>query len=451
MRNFCSYCGARNNPEATACLACGSPLDRAAIAAPPEGQVVQEPRPAGAPDRASTRPLQAPGAWYSSQQHTPENPHEPSAGTVNAWQTGRHAEAPRLRLPPAGDAQTAYASEPSVPFQPPYPPANAQLPYPLPYTQGPGQIPYLYPPGQAPHPHTYGQPAGQTPYPPGYGQAPHPNPYGYGPAQPPYPYPYGQGPNQYAPAPGSGLDAYGNPYPAQVPPPPARPWPTNVGPYGQPYGQPPIDPYAAPARDYITPGSYPAHPGPDPSYGGYRPTPGYSNFSSPSQVQADYAAGAGYGALPSAPPIGYGSPYSPVPVGQPAGGLADGGQRFGAYLLDSVVLAVPMFFFLALIGATQSAALAGIWLMSLVLCPALYFVSAWAGTGRTIGYRAMGLRLVRTDGGQPSLGAAIARYVTLFACMFFFFPGILGAMWMLWDDRRQGWHDKVADTLVVRS
>jgi len=116
-----------------------------------------------------------------------------------------------------------------------------------------------------------------------------------------------------------------------------------------------------------------------------------------------------------------------------------------------MVLSIPMFFLLSIVGATQSATWAGFWLLALVLCPATYFISAWATTGRTIGYRAMGLRLARSDGGQVSLGAAIARFVTLFACLMFFFPGILGAMWMLWDDKRQGWHDKVADTVVVRS
>jgi uncharacterized RDD family membrane protein YckC len=27
----------------------------------------------------------------------------------------------------------------------------------------------------------------------------------------------------------------------------------------------------------------------------------------------------------------------------------------------------------------------------------------------------------------------------------------LGFIWILFDDRRQGWHDKIADTLVVEA
>ncbi|MGH2344424.1 MAG: hypothetical protein ACRDG4_04310, partial [Chloroflexota bacterium] len=296
MRNFCSYCGARNNPEATACLACGSPLDQpSAPSTSPEGQVVQEARRTGAPTPATTRPLQAPGAWYSSQQHTPENPHEPPPGAVNAWLAGQHAAAPQWPLPPAGDAQSAYAAGPPAPFQPPYPPAGGQMPYPNPYGQAPDRLPYLNPYAQAPV------------------QGPYPHPYGQAAGRPAYPSSYWQGPNQNPPAPGSSLEPYGNSHPAaQLPPPLSPPWPTNVGPYGQPYGQPPIDPYAAPARDYFTPGIQGVQHSPDSSYGGYRPTPGYSNFSSQSQTEADYAAGAGYGVLPAVPPVGYGARYSPI-------------------------------------------------------------------------------------------------------------------------------------------
>jgi len=433
MRNFCSYCGARNGSDATACLACGSPLDQPSAAQTlNEVQAQQQAPYTVVSDPRGERPVQAPGAWYSTQQHSPENPHEPSPGTVNAWVSGQQSAAPQWPMPPAGEAQSPYAYGPRVPFPPPYAPGAGHLPYPNPYGQAPGQQAYQGPYAQAPGPY---------PYQGAYGQAPSPYPYQgqYAPAP-------GHMPYQNPPVPGAGMAPYQNGYPAQLPPPLLRPYPIAGGPYAPASGPLPSDPYGTASGNYYAPpGGYSPQPDQIPNYGGYRPTPGYSNFSSAAQVREDYSAAMGFGIYPSAPP-----PYSPIPYTQNTGGLADGGQRFGARLLDSMVLAVPMFFFLALIGATQSAALAGLWLISLVLCPAVYFISAWAGNGRTIGYRAMGIRLVRTDGGQPTLGAAIARYVTLFACIFFFFPGILGAMWMLWDERRQGWHDKVADTLVIR-
>ncbi|HVA89890.1 MAG TPA: RDD family protein [Chloroflexota bacterium] len=382
MRNFCTYCGFRNTPEATACVGCGAPLDARPAAAPqPPSQVTRPIQLNGPSPSHSTPPIQVPGGWYSSQQHTPENPAEPPPGAVSAWAAGQHAPLPPWPLPPQGSAAApAYGG---------------------PYAAAPPGS-YQYPNGVV---------VGQGPVP--------------------------------------------DPYQSQVPPGAPGYYPGQGAPYAPPYGQPSAGPYAA-----GLPNTYPP---PGGAVNGYAPVPGASQplyGQAGSYGPAPHGPGGQpqsvYGATPTVfppayPIVGYGSPYSPVPYAHQSGTLADGGQRFGAYLLDSMVLAIPMFFLLSLVGATQSATLAGFWLLALVVCPAMYFISAWSTTGRTIGYRAMGLRLARSDGGQVSLGAAIARFVTLFACMMFFFPGILGAMWMLWDEKRQGWHDKVADTVVVRS
>ena len=386
MRNFCTYCGFRNTPEATACLGCGSPLEARPAEAPSQSPapVTQPIHLDGALPSHATPPIQVPGGWYSSQQHTPEHPAEPPPGAVSAWAAGQHAPLPPWPLPPQGSAAPPFyggAVAPG-PYQQPYGPVFGQAPYPEPYRSHlPPPPPGFYRVGEAP----------SAPPPPAAGP-----------------------PNGYAPPGWAAPSGYG-------------------GPYGPPVnGYPPV---GAPQPGYgVAPPPYGQS-------GGYIPGP--AGIGQPQGVQ---------GSVPSPYSVSpYGSPYAPIPYAPQAGSLADGGQRFGAYLLDSMVLSIPMFFLLSIVGATQSATWAGFWLLALVLCPATYFISAWATTGRTIGYRAMGLRLARSDGGQVSLGAAIARFVTLFACMMFFFPGILGAMWMLWDDKRQGWHDKVADTVVVRS
>lgn len=398
MRNFCTYCGFRNTPEATACLGCGSPLDaRPAESPPPPAPVTRPIYLDSALPSHSSPPIQVPGGWYSSQQHTPEHPAEPPPGAVSAWTAGQQAPLPPWPLPPQGLAAP-------LPYGGPYPAAPS----------GPNQGSYGFDPAQLPFPDPYRSQL--PPPPPGF-------------------YRIGEAPN----APASAAR------PPNGYPPPGWPPPTGYG----------VSPYGQPANGYPQPNGYPQVGAPQPVYGA-PPSPygqGGEYVSAPPGVGQPQGA---YGSVPavyppSYPVVPHGSPYAPIPYGQPAGGLADGGQRFGAYLLDSMVLAIPMFFLLSIVGATESATWAGFWLLALVLCPATYFISAWATTGRTIGYRAMGLRLARSDGGQVSLGAAIARYVTLFACMMFFFPGILGAMWMLWDDKRQGWHDKVADTVVVRS
>jgi uncharacterized RDD family membrane protein YckC len=131
--------------------------------------------------------------------------------------------------------------------------------------------------------------------------------------------------------------------------------------------------------------------------------------------------------------------------------LADVGTRLGAYVLDCLAMAVPLALLVAISGATASPAVVLLTSLLFIFGPALYFIACWANGGQTLGYRALGLRLVRTDGSQPGLGSAIARCVGIALCFLMFIPGMIGLLWMLWDDKKQGWHDKMADTVVVRS
>jgi len=93
--------------------------------------------------------------------------------------------------------------------------------------------------------------------------------------------------------------------------------------------------------------------------------------------------------------------------------------------------------------------------MVMMFGPAVYFVACWANGGQTLGYRALGLKLVRTDGSQPGVGSAIARCLGIMICLIMLIPGVipgaLGFLWMLWDDRKQALHDKMGDTLVVKT
>lgn len=77
-----------------------------------------------------------------------------------------------------------------------------------------------------------------------------------------------------------------------------------------------------------------------------------------------------------------------------------------------------------------------------------YFAIAWFATGQTLGMLTMGLRVVGPDGGYPSLWQAVRRVIGYFIAAMFFF---LGFAWIIVDDRRQGWHDKIGSTFVVYS
>jgi uncharacterized RDD family membrane protein YckC len=60
----------------------------------------------------------------------------------------------------------------------------------------------------------------------------------------------------------------------------------------------------------------------------------------------------------------------------------------------------------------------------------------------------LGLRIVAAeDGGHVPIGRLVARYLGYILSSI---PFGLGFLWMLWDARKQTWHDKMARTLVVR-
>lgn len=75
-----------------------------------------------------------------------------------------------------------------------------------------------------------------------------------------------------------------------------------------------------------------------------------------------------------------------------------------------------------------------------------YFVLFWVLVGATPGMQILGLRVVRSNGQMLSWSRAIVRYIGYFLSAIIL---LLGFLWVFIDGRRQGWHDKLADTLVV--
>jgi uncharacterized RDD family membrane protein YckC len=81
----------------------------------------------------------------------------------------------------------------------------------------------------------------------------------------------------------------------------------------------------------------------------------------------------------------------------------------------------------------------------LLFIPA-YFVLFWVLVGATPGKRILGLKVIRTGSQHISWGRAIVRYVGYWISAL---PLFLGFLWVFVDARRQGWHDKLADTIVA--
>jgi uncharacterized RDD family membrane protein YckC len=78
--------------------------------------------------------------------------------------------------------------------------------------------------------------------------------------------------------------------------------------------------------------------------------------------------------------------------------------------------------------------------------PLGYMLFFWILTGQTLGHYAAGLRVIRTDGHRVNLVSGCIRFFGYFLCILSLG---LGFLWILVDDRRQGWHDKLAGTCVI--
>lgn len=77
---------------------------------------------------------------------------------------------------------------------------------------------------------------------------------------------------------------------------------------------------------------------------------------------------------------------------------------------------------------------------------AAYGALSWSLSGQTIGDMLFGVRVVRTDGNRVSFARAVVRIIGAYLSGFTLF---LGFLWAIWDDQHQGWHDKLAGTVVV--
>jgi uncharacterized RDD family membrane protein YckC len=77
-----------------------------------------------------------------------------------------------------------------------------------------------------------------------------------------------------------------------------------------------------------------------------------------------------------------------------------------------------------------------------------YFTYFHGTTGRTPGKMLLGLQVVSAKGAPISFGIAFLRAVGyLVSNLLFIFP--LGFVWAAFDKRKQGWHDKIAGTVVI--
>jgi len=83
----------------------------------------------------------------------------------------------------------------------------------------------------------------------------------------------------------------------------------------------------------------------------------------------------------------------------------------------------------------------------ILLAASAYFAGMWAWKGTTVGGIVLKLQVIRYDGRPPEFPAALVRAL---AAAFSAAVCFLGFFWIGVDEEKQGWHDKIAGTYVVR-
>ena len=200
---------------------------------------------------------------------------------------------------------------------------------------------------------------------------------------------------------------------------------------------------------------------PPPPPGDFPPPPPPGNFPPPPPPPGGYAP------PPPPPPLPGG--YSPAP--QPAYPYAPQARyggfwiRFVAVFIDGIIVSIPVFIIAIILGviigilvgasgngssqtttaASNTAGALGE-LVALVIS-VTYFIYFW-GRGSTLGMRLFHLRVADATTGAPiGYGRAALRYVGYILSVIVCYIGLI---WAAFDSRKQGWHDKIAGTVVLQ-
>ncbi len=123
--------------------------------------------------------------------------------------------------------------------------------------------------------------------------------------------------------------------------------------------------------------------------------------------------------------------------------------RVGASIVDSILMVIVLVPIMMLFfdGASVTAFTSGSIITQYIL-PAIAVILFWIYKSATPGKMVVSAVIVdATTGGQPSKGQLIGRYFG------YYLSGIfigLGFLWVAFDKKKQGWHDKMAGTVVIR-
>ena len=215
----------------------------------------------------------------------------------------------------------------------------------------------------------------------------------------------------------------------ETPPPPERPEPD----------QPPSPPSAPAGPPAPQPEAPPPPPSPQaPSYGG------------------------------PVPPGGWEQPIAQQGPGWQGRPLASWGTRLAAYLIDGLVLLVPVILLTVVVIAIAAGSDTGTvvtavfgflaYLVVAFLYAPLLMAREGPRNGQTWGKQALGIRVIRDSGETMSFGWAALREIAvkglgvgIASSIIPIIPWFLNFFWPLWDDQNRALHDMAASSHVVKA
>jgi uncharacterized RDD family membrane protein YckC len=128
--------------------------------------------------------------------------------------------------------------------------------------------------------------------------------------------------------------------------------------------------------------------------------------------------------------------------------------RTWASIIDTILMLIiimPILF--SIYGAdfwVHESFVAGFWdFIFQYILPAIAVIILWVYKSATPGKMLTGLIIVDAKTGEkPSTGQFIVRYLGYYVSII---PLSLGFIWVGIDKRKQGWHDKLAGTVVIKT
>lgn len=128
--------------------------------------------------------------------------------------------------------------------------------------------------------------------------------------------------------------------------------------------------------------------------------------------------------------------------------------RVGASIIDSIIVLIIILPILRMVYGEaywfDTSFVKGFWdLVFSYILPAVGVVIFWIYKSATPGKMATKLTIVDAKtGNKPTTAQFVIRYLGYYVSML---PLFLGFIWVGIDPRKQGWHDKLAGTVVLRN